>query len=137
MKLLALILFFTVCLQSNFATSHDLSSGVSREVLSTTALQNIPGHKVTSLTVSLKPSISVPSHYHDGFVFVYVIKGTVLSQLNNEEAIIYSAGDSWIENPGDQHSQTKNMSDTDSATLLAVFVASNSARLTTPGQIPE
>jgi len=82
-------------------------------------------HSLTSVIIELPPGISVPPHRHYGFVFVYVISGTVFSQLNREAAVSYFAGDSWIENPGDQHSVTKNISDTKSAKILAVFIAKN------------
>lgn len=133
MKHQSVILLAVLSMLSFCVASDEINRGVDREVLSSTPLQNVPGYKLTSVTVELQPNVSVPAHYHDGFVFVYVIEGVVLSQLNQEEAVVYSAGDSWIEMPGDQHSLTKNESGTDKAKLLAVFVTSDGAHLTTPG----
>jgi hypothetical protein len=42
-------------------------------------------------------------------------------------------GQSWVEPPGTQNSLTANPSETDSASLLAVFVASSRAKLATTG----
>ncbi|TQV86186.1 cupin domain-containing protein [Exilibacterium tricleocarpae] len=132
MKLVALIMFALFGLRSHYATAHDVNHGVERKILSSSALQNIPGHSLTAVTVELQPGISVPAHKHEGFVFAYVISGEVKSQLNQEAAKVYRAGQSWIEKPGDQHSITMNISNTENAKLLAVFVAPTGAALTTP-----
>jgi len=128
MKPRLLLLFATLLMVSYAATAHDTDNKVNRKILTTTALPNLPAQSLTSVTIELQPGISVPSHYHGGFVFVYVISGAVLSQLNQEAAVVYYAGDSWIEKPGDQHSLTKNISDVESAKILAVIVAKNGAK---------
>lgn len=135
MKPRLLILVTTLLMISHAVIAHDADNKVNRKMLVTTVLPNLPNHSLTSVTIELKPGISVPSHQHEGFVFVYVISGTVLSQLNQEAAAVYNADDSWIENPGDQHSLIRNVSDTESAKILAVFVAKEGARLTTLGNI--
>jgi quercetin dioxygenase-like cupin family protein len=62
-----------------------------------------------------------------------VLSGSVRSQLNDGPAVDYRKGQSWVEPPGTQHSLTANPSETDSASLLAIFVASGGAKLTTIG----
>lgn len=135
MKSYLLILFVTLIMSVHTVSAHDADNNVNRKILTTTALPNLPKHSLTSVTVELPPGKSVPSHYHQGFVFAYVLSGTVLSQLNQEAAVEYHAGDSWIEKPGDQHSLTKNPSNVEPAKILAVFVAKSSAKLTTFGNI--
>lgn len=96
-------------------------------------LPNLPGNSVTAVVVQLAPGARVPSHHHAGFVFAHVLSGTVRSQLNDGPAVDYRMGQSWVEPPGTQHSLTANPIETDSASLLAIFVASSGAKLTTIG----
>lgn len=106
-------------------------SGVERQVVTAAALPNLPGHSLTAVTVELAPGVTVPAHRHEGFVFVYVLQGTVRSQLDAGKALDYAAGTSWVEPPGTLHSLTQNPSQTESTKVLAVFVAKDGARLTT------
>ncbi len=124
-------------LLASVAMSAEPSTGVSRQMVGAEALPNVPGHNLTAVTVELLPGTSIPSHVHDGFVFVYVLEGTVRSQLDAAEAIDYHAGDSWAEPPGTIHSLTQNPSETGVAKILAIFVAREGAQLTTSGVISQ
>ena len=106
-------------------------AGVERQVVTAAALPNLPGHSLTAVTVELAPGVTVPAHRHEGFVFVYVLEGTVRSQLDDGPVLDYAAGKSWVEPPGTLHSLTQNPSTTETAKVLAVFVAKDGARLTT------
>lgn len=109
---------------------------VIRQRVSAHALPNVPGHMLTAVTIELGPSVNVPAHRHEAFVLAYVLEGTVLSQLGDAEPVEYRAGESWVEPLGVVHSLTQNSSDTDSAKILAVFVAKDGAELTTSGALP-
>ena len=100
-------------------------------------LPNVPGHNLTAVKIDLAPGVSVPSHQHEAFVFVYVLAGTVRSSLDDEEPVGYSVGESWVEPPGAVHSLTENLSDTEPAQILAVFIAEEGATLTTSGKIDD
>ena len=108
---------------------------IHREVLTSRALSNIDGYKLTSVTVELQPGVTAPSHQHEAFIFVYVLQGRVISQLNNQAAVEYQVGEHWLELPGDIHSITQNPSKTVTAKFLAVFVAKDDARLTTSAEL--
>ncbi len=108
---------------------------VKRALLASSLMPNIEGYKLTSVTVEIKPGVTVPVHQHDAFVFVYVLQGTIISRLNNQAEVEYQAGEYWLELPGESHSLTKNPSKTEKAMLLAVFVARDGARLTTSAQL--
>ena len=137
MKISTSMLLAALLTVSHNISSHDSENTVSRKILSEAALPDLPSHSLTSVSIELPPGISVPPHQHEGLVYVHVIKGTVLSQLNQAAAVVYHAGDSWIENPGDLHSTTKNMSNTESVKMIAVFVSKNGAALTTSGKIEQ
>ena len=47
---------------------------------------------------------------------------------------VYQAGESFFEPPGSEHLVSENASTTESASLLAVFVADDDAKLTTFGK---
>lgn len=97
-------------------------------------LPNMPGSSLTAVVVQLPPGARVPAHHHAGFVFAYVLAGTVRSQLNGGAATDYGVGQSWVEPPGTEHTLTANPSVTDPARLLAVFIAPTGAELTTVGR---
>lgn len=111
--------------------AHESGMNVAREILAAEVLENVPGHNLTAVRVNIAAGVVTPSHRHAGFVFIYVLAGTVESQLNNGEIVSYKAGDSWVEPPGTLHSHAKNPSKTDSALILAVFIAKDGAQLTT------
>ena len=131
-NLLVLTVFIILSMQAHEIGARKPYEGISRTILSSTLLQDIPGYSLTTLTVELQPGVTVPAHKHAGLLFVYVISGTVLSQINRQPVVVYRAGDSWIENLSDQYNVTKNMSDSDNVKILAVFVANKGVKLTVP-----
>ncbi|WP_415887790.1 cupin domain-containing protein [Neptuniibacter sp. QD37_6] len=125
----AIILVLVILFAPKVAIAHQVDGEIERQLLSSSALPNLPGHKLTSMIVEFGPGSSAPAHRHDAFLFVYVLSGSVLSQLNQDEAIVYHAGDSWVESPTDIHTQTTNMSETETTKLLVVFIAEERAKL--------
>jgi quercetin dioxygenase-like cupin family protein len=105
--------------------------GVDHTKLTEQKLANVPGHSLTALIVEIAPGGLSPAHRHAGFVFAYVLAGTVRSQLDDGPAVVYRTGESWVEPPGTVHCLTENPSPTEPARLLAVFVAPEGATLTT------
>ncbi len=71
-------------------------------------------------------------HRHPGFVLAYVLAGTVRSRLGDGPAVDYRPGQSWVEPPGTLHSLTENPSGTEPASLLAVWVGEDGAKLVVP-----
>ena len=99
------------------------------------AIPNIPGKSLIAVEVDYAPGgASVPhTHAKSAFIYAYVISGAVESKVNDGEARIYRAGESWSETPGATHSISRNASKTEPAKLLAVFVVdTNDKALTTP-----
>jgi quercetin dioxygenase-like cupin family protein len=98
-------------------------------------IPNIPGKSLIAVQVTFPPDATSVPHHHakSAFVFAYVISGTIRSQVEGEPMHDYHTGESWYENPGAHHVVAKNLSKTETAKLLAVFVVdSNSGTLTTP-----
>jgi len=101
------------------------------KVVSTQKLANVPGQTLTAVTVDVPPGDVSPPHHHAGFVFVYVLEGSVDSKLNDEPSKHYTTGETWVEPPGTLHASMSNPSKTKPARILAVFVAPDGAELTT------
>ena len=110
---------------------------VARHAVAAHALPNVPGHRLTAVTIELGPGVAVPAHTHDAVVWAYVLEGVVRSQLGDDEPKDFETGQSWIEPPGVVHSLTQNLSSVEPAKILAVFVAKDGAQLTTSGELPE
>jgi len=99
------------------------------------AIPNIPGKSLIAVVVDYAPGAASPSHTHakSAFIYAYVISGTVESKVNNGETRIYRTGESWSEAPNATHPICRNVSKTEPAKLLAVFVVdTNDKALTTP-----
>jgi quercetin dioxygenase-like cupin family protein len=95
-------------------------------------LPNVPGKSLTAVVVSYAPGDKSVSHRHAGSVFVYVLSGQIRSENSaTGPAKVYKAGETFFEPPGSEHLVSENASATEPASLLAVFVADDGAKLTT------
>ncbi|MDR3465207.1 MAG: cupin domain-containing protein [Xanthobacteraceae bacterium] len=91
--------------------------------LSCEPLADIPGKAVSTVVVTYPPNGYTPAHRHPGTVTAFVLMGTIRSQLSGGEPVLYKPGETWFEPPGTVHVFAENPSATESAELLAVFVA--------------
>lgn len=87
-------------------------------------LPNVPGKSLIAVEVHFPPGVAAAPHYHpkSSFLYVQVLSGTIRSQVDDEPARTYTAGESWHEGPGAHHKLAENVSKTEPASLLAVFV---------------
>jgi quercetin dioxygenase-like cupin family protein len=98
------------------------------------ALPNVPGKVLSAVRVSYAPGGKSAAHHHAGSVFAYVLTGAIRSEVTpGGPAKVYKAGESFFEPPGSSHLISENASTTEPASLLAVFVADEGAKLTEPG----
>lgn len=99
------------------------------------AIPNIPGKSLIAVEVDFPPgAVSVPhTHAKSAFIYAYVVSGAIESQVDDGPKRVYRAGESFHEAPGARHTATRNVSKTQAARLLAVFVVdSGETELTTP-----
>jgi quercetin dioxygenase-like cupin family protein len=87
-------------------------------------IPNVPGKSVRGVLVEYAPGASSPAHTHAPSAFIYatVLEGAIRSQINDNPALVYHAGEHFVEEPGDHHRVSANASDTQPMRLLAVFV---------------
>ena len=98
-------------------------------------IPNIPGKSLVSVVVNYAPGAKSVSHHHarSAFIYAYVLKGEIRSQVDNQPVKVYKTGEVFFEDPGAQHKISENASKTKPASLLAVLVVdSNDQPLTTP-----
>lgn len=113
--------------------SPSLAASTSAPVLAKD-LPNVPGMRLTALTVSYGPGAASGSHRHapHGFLIAYVLAGHIRSQVEGEPEKVYGPGESWTEGPNAHHIVSQNASATEPAKMLVVFVAPPDEPLTTP-----
>ena len=128
--LFALVLLGALLTGASDTEAGETSSGITVTSVTTQELPEYPDQTLTAVIVNLAPEARTGSHRHAGIVFVYVLEGSVRSQLNNGELIEYGAGQSWSEPPGTVHSYMENPSKTKQARLLATIIAPTGAQLT-------
>jgi quercetin dioxygenase-like cupin family protein len=97
------------------------------------AIPNIPGKSLIAAEVTFPPGPASLPHHHanSASIYAYVLSGSIRSQVEGEPARVYRAGESFYEAPGAHHLETLNVSSTEPAKLLAVFVVdTNDKQLT-------
>ena len=100
------------------------------------AIPNIEGKKMIAVVVSYPPGGKSPAHHHasSAFIYAHVLSGAIRSQVDEEPLKVYYAGEGFYETPGAHHRISENASDSEPASLLAVFVVDSKD---TPLTIPD
>lgn len=114
-----------ISLITQTASAHDISDDKSKITLVYEhALPNVPDKSIKGILVEYQPGGSSPAHTHAPSAFIYatVLEGAIRSKVNDGPEIVYRAGESFSEMPGDRHGVSANASKTKKARLLAVFV---------------
>ena len=108
------------------------SAGAEVKPVISEKLPNVPGKSLTAVVVSYAPGGKSPKHRHAGSVFAFVLSGAIRSENSmTGPAKVYKAGEGFFEPAGSEHLVSENASTTEPASLLAVFVADDGAKLTT------
>ena len=105
-------------------------SGITATTVSEEKLAHVPGKNITVEIVTFPPLAVAPEHHHAGSVTVYVLSGTIRSQLAGGPVVDYHAGQSFFEPPGAVHVLAENPSPTEPAKFMAIHVADEGAQLT-------
>jgi quercetin dioxygenase-like cupin family protein len=100
-------------------------------------IPNIEGKRMVAVVVTYSPGAKSPAHHHaaSAFIYAHVLSGSIRSQIGNESPNVYQTGEGFYETPGSHHRISENASNTEPASLLAIFVLdSKDSPLTTPDQ---
>lgn len=114
---------FSTCLAAADATVHPLL---------TQDLPQIPGKEVSMLTVEYLPGGASLPHRHDAEVFVYVLEGSVVMQVDGQKAVTLGPGATFHEGPNDIHRQSANASATQPAKFLVFMIKDKNKPATRP-----
>jgi quercetin dioxygenase-like cupin family protein len=115
--LVFLLLLFPLLASSNTDVQ------VAKEItLMTKYHPDVPGKEGVIETVVLSPGEVIRAHRHNADVFVYVLKGKIITQLKGGKPQAVRAGEVFYESPTDVHVASRNASMTQPATLLVFFV---------------
>ena len=90
--------------------------------LMTKALPDVPGKEGMIEIVDFAPGEVSQPHRHNADVFVYVLEGSIITQVRGDNPQTVHVGDVFFESPTDVHSVSRNASETQPAKLLVFYV---------------
>jgi quercetin dioxygenase-like cupin family protein len=128
---------FAVALAAAFGASstifaHDAGSKEAIKPVASEKLPNVPGKSISAIVVSYGPGGKSKAHKHAGSVLAFVLSGEIRSENSATGPVkVYKAGEAFFEPAGSKHLVSENASESEPASLLAIFVADDGAKLTT------
>jgi quercetin dioxygenase-like cupin family protein len=110
------------------------TAGGGRKVVFEHALPdvNLKDWSSTAVEVSYAPGEASAAHRHPGITIAYVLEGEIRSKVGDDPEKTYTAGQMFLETPGQLHAVSRNASATKPAKLLAILLAEKGKQLTTP-----
>jgi quercetin dioxygenase-like cupin family protein len=118
-----LILFALATLPGIATQSAPEQGASSRRDVIKQRLPGEPARDITLVEVTYPPGTGSPPHLHANGVMAFVVSGAIVSKVGDGPEQTFHAGDAWWEPEGAIHRVSRNASSTESATLLAIYVA--------------
>jgi quercetin dioxygenase-like cupin family protein len=87
---------------------------------------------MTAVEVTYAPGEVDSAHRHPGFVFGYVLDGTLRFRVDGHPETVYHAGQMFYEAPGSVHRVSANASATAPCRFLAMVFADNNSPISAP-----
>lgn len=85
-------------------------------------LTGIGDKEALMLTVEYLPGGASLPHRHDSHVFVYVLEGSLVTQVAGQSAVTLKSGQTFYENPQDIHTKSANASATEPVKFLVFMI---------------
>jgi len=88
--------------------------------------QELPGEPrrdISLVEVTYPPATGSPPHLHANGVIAFVVSGSIVSKVGEGSEQTFHAGDAWWEPLVAVHRVSRNASSTETARLLAIYVA--------------
>ncbi len=104
------------------ADTHDGAPGPVVAPLLVKDLPEFPGKEATMATVEYPPGGASHPHRHNAHVFVYVLEGRYATQVAGGERVVLEPGQTFYENPSDEHVVSENASATEPAKILVFML---------------
>ncbi len=109
-----------------FSSAHDQAARQTRAGtvtrLMTKDLPDVSGKEGMIEIVDFAPGEASQVHRHNADLFVYVLEGSVVTQLKGGSPQTVNAGGVFYESPTDVHIVSRNASETQPAKLLVFYV---------------
>jgi len=126
--LFLLLAFGSVCtLSTVIVVSRANVQAGKPTTLMTKDLPDVPGKAGVIQTVDFAPGEVSQPHRHNADVFVYVLEGSIITQVKGSSPQTLSPGEVFYESPTDIHTVTRNASDTQPAKILVFYVKAKGA----------
>ena len=90
--------------------------------LMTKDLPDVPGKEGMVEVVDFAPGEVSQPHRHNADLFVYVLQGSIITQVKDGSPQTVHAGEVFYESPTDLHIVRRNASDTQPAKLIVFYV---------------
>jgi quercetin dioxygenase-like cupin family protein len=116
------ILTTSLALALSFTAAQQASNAPKTTTLLSKPLQGIEGKEGLMTVIDFPPGASAPAHRHNANVFVYVLEGSIVTQLEGQALVTLTAGQTYTESPTDTHRVARNASETAPARMLVFFV---------------
>lgn len=104
----------------------DAGTGKTRTLM-TKDLPDFPGKEGMVEVVDFAPGEVSEPHRHNADLFVYVLEGSVVTQIKGDSPKTVHAGGVFYESPSDIHAVSRNASGTEPARLLVFYVKAKGA----------
>jgi quercetin dioxygenase-like cupin family protein len=117
-----LVLFLLLAFSSALALSSANSQVGTVTRLMTKDLPDVPGKEGMIEIVDFAPGEVSQPHRHNADLFVYVLEGSVITQVKGGRPQTVHAGEIFYESPTDVHIVSRNASETQPAKLLVFYV---------------
>jgi quercetin dioxygenase-like cupin family protein len=76
---------------------------IKRTELLKTQLSDIDGKEMQVWVADVPPGAATGPHFHPTARFVYVLEGAIVLELDGKSPRTYSAGQAYVEMPGERH----------------------------------
>jgi quercetin dioxygenase-like cupin family protein len=121
-KMNKMALFQALTFSSLLAFSGANAGTGKATTLMTKNLPDFPGKEGMVEIVEFAPGEVSEPHRHNADVFVYVLEGSIITQVKGDNPQTVHVGDVFFESPTDVHSVSRNASETQPAKLLVFYV---------------
>ncbi len=95
-------------------------------------LVDMPGKEGLMITVNFPPGSTDSVHRHNAHVFIYVLEGSIVMQVEGGKPVILTPGQTFYEGPNDVHTVGRNASDTKPAKFVVFFLKDKQAPVLVP-----
>jgi quercetin dioxygenase-like cupin family protein len=94
----------------------------------------VSGKEIEMYTVDFPPGFSSPVHRHNAQVSLYVLEGSIVTQVKGGKEITLTPGQSYYEDPNDIHTVSRNASSTKPAKFLVFLIHKKGDPLVIPAK---